>query len=73
VLVHVAEHEGHNPPASPQQFPTWFEGMANVELHLYPGTRHAFFNDTYPDCYDAAAPSLSWDRTASFLRAHLMA
>jgi carboxymethylenebutenolidase len=73
VLVHVAEHEEHNPPASPEQFPTWFEGMANVELHIYPGTRHAFFNDTYPDCYDAAAASLSWDRTASFLRAHLVA
>jgi carboxymethylenebutenolidase len=71
VLVHVAEHEEHNPPASPAQFPTWFEGMANVELHIYPGTRHAFFNDSYPDCYDAAAAALSWERTTAFLRAHL--
>jgi carboxymethylenebutenolidase len=71
VLIHVAEHEEHNPPASPEQFPTWFEGMPNVELHIYPGTRHAFFNDTYPDCYDPAAAALAWDRTASFLRTHL--
>ena len=71
VLIHVAEHEEHNPPASPEQFPTWFQGMKNVELHIYPGTRHAFFNDTYSDCYDPDAASLSWDRTVSFLRAHL--
>jgi carboxymethylenebutenolidase len=73
VLVHVAEHEEHNPPASPEQFPTWFDGMRNVELHIYRGTRHAFFNDTYPDCYDPAAARLSWDRTVSFLRMHLSA
>jgi len=72
VLVHVAEHEEHNPPASPEQFPNWFEGIANVELHIYTGTRHAFFNDTYPDCYDAGAASLSWERTTSFLRTHLV-
>ena len=71
VLVHVAEHEEHNPAAAPQQFPTWFEGMANVEVHIYPGTQHAFFNDTYPDNYDAAAAALSWERTISFLREHL--
>ncbi|HZQ58364.1 MAG TPA: dienelactone hydrolase family protein [Acidimicrobiales bacterium] len=71
VLVHVAEHEEHNPPASPEQFPTWFAGMPNVAVHIYPGTRHAFFNDTYPDCYDAAAARLSWDRTTSFFREHL--
>jgi dienelactone hydrolase len=58
-------------PASPAQFPTWFAGMPNVAVHIYPGTRHAFFNDTYPDCYDAAAARLSWDRTRSFFREHL--
>ena len=73
VLIHVAEHEEHNPPAGPEQFPTWFEGMTNVRIHIYPGTQHAFFNDTYPDNYDGAAASLSWDRTTSFLRRHLVA
>jgi carboxymethylenebutenolidase len=71
VLVHVAEHEEHNPPASPEQFPSWFEGMNNVEIHIYPGTRHAFFNDTYPASYDPAAASLSWERTVAFLSRHL--
>jgi carboxymethylenebutenolidase len=67
VLIHVAEHEEHNPPALPANFPTWFEGMGNVEIHIYPGTQHAFFNDTYPESYDASAAELSWERTVAFL------
>ncbi len=72
VLVHVAGHEEHNPPASPEQFPKWFEGMGNVEIHIYPGTQHAFFNNTYENSYDEVAASLSWERTVSFLRKHLV-
>ena len=71
VLVHVAEHEEHNPLASPEQFPQWFAGMANVQLRVYPGTRHAFFNDTRPDLYDEAAAKLSWERTMQFFGEHL--
>ena len=71
VLIHVAEHEEHNPPALPENFPSWFEGMDNVEMHIYPGTQHAFFNDTYTESYDAAAAQLSWDRTVAFLAQHL--
>jgi carboxymethylenebutenolidase len=72
ILVHVAEHEEHNPPALPENFPTYFEGMDNVEIHIYPETDHAFFNDTHgPDCYDEANARLAWDRTIGFLRRHL--
>jgi carboxymethylenebutenolidase len=71
VLVHVAEHEEHNWPALPAHFPRWFAGMDNVEIHIYDGTQHAFFNDVRPDLYDEAAARLSWARTLAFLRAHL--
>ena len=71
ILVHVAEHEEHNWVALPEHFPRWFEGMDNVEIHIYPGTPHAFFNDSRPSHYDEAAATLSWDRTVAFLRAHL--
>jgi len=71
ILVHVAEHEEHNWPALPANFPKWFEGMSNAEIHIYPGTQHAFFNDTRPESYDEAAAQLSWDRTVTFLRDHL--
>jgi carboxymethylenebutenolidase len=72
LLIHVAEHEEHNWPALPAHFPRWFEGMSNVEMYIYEGTQHAFFNDVRPDAYDQAAAQLSWDRTLAFLRTHLM-
>jgi carboxymethylenebutenolidase len=40
------------------------------ERHLYPGTQHGFNNDTTPR-YDAAAATLSWDRTLAFFRLHV--
>ena len=71
ILVHVAEHEEHNWTAQPAHMERWFEGMSNAQVHIYPGTKHAFFNDARPDLYDPAAAALSWDRTISFLRLHL--
>ena len=70
VLVHLADHEEYYPSAD--RFRAWFEGVSNVTIHVYPGTRHAFFNDTVPTHYDADAASLSWERTIPFLRQHLM-
>ena len=71
ILVHVAEHEEHNWPALPEHFPKWFDGMNNAQIHIYPGTQHAFFNDTRPSAYDEAAATLSWDRTIAFFREYL--
>lgn len=42
-----------------------------IEVFTYPGTHHAFFNDTRPDVFDAAASSQAWDRAVAFLRAQL--
>ncbi len=42
-----------------------------VETHIYPGTDHAFFNDTRPEVYDADAAADAWRRTIEFLRKHL--
>ena len=41
------------------------------ELHTYPGTDHAFFNDGRPEVYDAAAAGDAWDRVLRLLRANL--
>ena len=43
----------------------------NAQIHSYPGTQHGFFNDTRPEAHDAAAATLSWDRTVAFFREHL--
>jgi carboxymethylenebutenolidase len=70
VLIHLAEFEEYYPSAD--RFRAWFGDADNVTIHLYPGTRHAFFNETVPTHYDAHAASLSWDRTIAFLRDHLL-
>lgn len=41
------------------------------EIHLYPGTQHAFNNDTNAARYDRAAAELAWSRTIAFLRREL--
>lgn len=40
------------------------------EVHIYPGTHHAFFNDEYP-VYNAAASADAWQKTLGWFRAHL--
>ncbi|MDQ3804944.1 MAG: dienelactone hydrolase family protein [Acidobacteriota bacterium] len=42
-----------------------------VEMHIYPGTDHAFFNDTRPEVYDPEAAADAWRRTVEFFRRHL--
>jgi carboxymethylenebutenolidase len=45
-------------------------GVAFTEK-IYPGARHAFFNDTNATAYDAAAAGDAWARTLAFLAGHL--
>ncbi len=42
-----------------------------VEIEIYSGADHAFFNDTRPDVYDADAAADAWRRTLEFFRAEL--
>ncbi|CAB4612438.1 unannotated protein [freshwater metagenome] len=43
----------------------------DATFHVYPGTQHAFFNDTRPEVYDAEVSKLAWDRTLALFRANL--
>src|SRR5215212_10498547 len=45
----------------------------DIEVIMYPGADHAFFNDTRPEVYNAEAAADSWQRTINFLREHLSA
>ncbi len=38
------------------------------EIHVYPGTQHAFFNDTRPDVYNPRAAQDAWSRVLSLFR-----
>ena len=41
------------------------------EIVTYPGTGHAFFNDTRPEMYRPAAAADAWPRALAFFRRHL--
>ena len=43
----------------------------NYTLHMYPGTQHAFNNDTGGARYNKAAADLAWSRTVAFFKEHL--
>lgn len=43
----------------------------DVQRFDYPGTQHAFHNDTSAARYNAEAANLAWDRTIAFLRERL--
>jgi carboxymethylenebutenolidase len=40
-------------------------------FHVYPDRAHAFFNDSRPEVYDAAAAADAWAKTVAFFRAEL--
>lgn len=42
------------------------------EIFIYPGTGHAFNNDTNPGRYNAEAAKLAWERTVKFFKEKLM-
>lgn len=44
----------------------------DATLHVHPGAQHAFFNDTRPEVYDAAASAVAWDRTIDLFRTQLV-
>ncbi len=43
----------------------------SIEVVIYPGADHAFFNDQRPQVYNAEAAADAWRRTIAFLRQHL--
>ncbi len=59
------------PPAVERLEATLTDLGKDVRTFLYPGTHHAFFNDTRPDVYDEEAARVAWVRTLEFLRSQL--
>jgi carboxymethylenebutenolidase len=43
----------------------------SVEIHIYPDTDHAFFNDQRPDVYNPKAAEDAWRRVIQFFAKHL--
>lgn len=41
------------------------------KIYIYPGAKHAFFNNNNPDRYNRDAAELAWKRTIDFLNEKL--
>jgi carboxymethylenebutenolidase len=71
VLGHWAEHDDFaNPTAKLVESELTRRGKP-FTFYTYPGTKHAFFNDTRPEVYAKAAAELSFTRTHEFFQASL--
>jgi carboxymethylenebutenolidase len=72
VLGLYAARDGFVTPDSVHQLESKLKELGKqIEAHIYPGTDHAFFNDTRPEVYNADAADDAWRRTVQFLRKHL--
>ena len=64
-----AERDGFVTPDSVRQLEKQLKQLGkSVEVHIYPGADHAFFNDQRREVYNAAAAQDAWQRTLRFLR-----
>ena len=69
---HYAELDGFFTPEAAHALQSTLRGLGKTAtLHVYPGTDHAFFNDTRPEVYDADASTTAWQRTIDLMRSTL--
>jgi carboxymethylenebutenolidase len=72
VQGHYAEDDDHAGPAVAEALQTKLRSLGkDVEIHIYPATKHAFFNDDRPEVYNEEAAAAAWARTIVFLEAKL--
>lgn len=70
--IHYAENDDRINAGWPAYEKALQAAGTKYEMFKYPGTQHAFNNDTTPR-YDAAAAKLAWQRTVDFFNRHLRA
>ena len=72
VLGHYAENDDSFTPEAANALADRLRSLGkSVEIVIYAGADHAFFNDTRPEVYHAEASRELWDRTLEFFGAHL--
>ena len=70
MLLHLAEQDqGQNPKRKGLERAVRDAGQ-DIEVHVYPGTHHGFFNDT-THVHDPDAAAQTWARTVAFLHERL--
>jgi carboxymethylenebutenolidase len=72
VLGIYAERDKSVPPKSVRELERQLRALGkSVEIHIYPDTDHAFFNDHRPDVYNPKAAEDAWRRVIQFFAKHL--
>jgi len=72
VLGIYAEKDGFVPPDAVRELETKLKELGKqAEMHIYPNTDHAFFNDQRPDVYHAQAAGDAWQRVLQFFARNL--
>ncbi len=69
VLLHVAEQDDYFTPDAARALEAQLEQQGtDVDLHLYPGAGHAFFNEDRPEVHHPEAAERLWERSVDFFR-----
>src|SRR3989442_11371028 len=72
ILLIYGEADRGVPPEQGRQLEQQLKKMGkNVQVVVYRGAEHAFFNDTRKEVYKSEAASDAWKRTIEFFRAHV--
>lgn len=72
VIAMYAEHDNFAGPSVREQLEAaLLKHTIAHEIRVYPGTQHAFFNDTRADVYDRASATDAWDRVLTLFRENL--
>jgi len=72
VLGIYAERDQSTPPEAVRKLETELKRLGkSVEVHIYPETDHAFFNDQRPGVYNRQAAEDSWRKTLEFFAKNL--
>jgi carboxymethylenebutenolidase len=71
LLLHYAEHDDGVNSGIPAYEAALKANNKKFTMHTYPGTQHAFNNDTGAARYNEAAAKLAWSRTLAFFTENL--
>jgi len=72
VLGFFAEHDNYATPEAVKALDVELTVLNKLhEFTTYPGTHHAFFNDTRPEVYNESAAKDAWGKTLAFFRENL--
>jgi len=71
VMAHYAENDAGINAGIPAFEEALKKAGVEYKIYTYPGTSHAFNNDTNAERYNKEAADLAWERTVAFLKSKL--